>query len=408
MIRPLARSQDVHGARQDSRRDCLLGLLIVLFVVLALQRSRLWRPGVIFDGRDNVQVAEAQAWCEGRMHLPERQWDTALVGDRSYSHFPPLFSAMAAAVAPFVSGFPHWLMVLTVVAPPLLLAYFLFVRLTGTVLGGIILCFAFVCGTSLWPVIDRALRDGTPWFVNGALGTAGLLVFLNDYAGRRRIWPGALGLVMAALTRQFTIVYLAALAAVAYRRDDDPHRTRNVAIALAAGGLVITTYLALNTAKFGHPLDNGYMRIYDQTRNDPLARDARAFGIFSLHYVPRNLYYANLGLPRPLGQRGGLHPNPHGTGIWWTTPLLLWVLFDIRRIWRDRPSRWLLICAGVVFAALMCYHSTGYAQRGYNRYSLDYVPVLIALVAPRCLTGRRVWISLAMIAWSVVYFLWVT
>ena len=93
-----------------------------------------------------------------------------------------------------------------------------------------------------------------------------------------------------------------------------------------------------------------------------------------------------------------------GTGIWWTTPILLWLFVDIRRIVRDRDRLALLIAAGVMFTALMFYHSTGWAQRGYNRYSLDYIPLLMCLIVPRCIETRRRKLSLVMIAWSVIYF----
>ena len=99
-----------------------------------------------------------------------------------------------------------------------------------------------------------------------------------------------------------------------------------------------------------------------------------------------------------------LRPNNMGTGIWWTTPILLWLVIDFRRIIRDREKRTLLIAAGFVFVVLMFYHSTGYSQRGFNRYSMDYLPVLFVLVVPGCIHGWRRWLSAAMIVWSVVYF----
>ena len=63
-----------------------------------------------------------------------------------------------------------------------------------------------------------------------------------------------------------------------------------------------------------------------------------------------------------------------------------------------------LAAAVLAAGALMFYHSTGYEQRGFNRYSLDYVLVILALVAPSCVVGRRRWATVPMIAWSVVYF----
>jgi hypothetical protein len=167
--------------------------------------------------------------------------------------------------------------------------------------------------------------------------------------------------------------------------------------------------LALNALKFGHPLDTGYLRIYEQ-RDDELARGAKTYGLFSPHFIPRNLYYANLGFPRVerivMAGEEQIHfvRNRYGTGIWWTTPLLIWLFVDGRRILGNPRSRMLLVAAAAVFAALMCFHGTGFEQRGYNRFSLDYLPVLLVLVAPYCCEGWRKWLSLAMVVWSVIYF----
>ena len=65
-----------------------------------------------------------------------------------------------------------------------------------------------------------------------------------------------------------------------------------------------------------------------------------------------------------------------------------------------------LLLVLAIYALLMCFHATGYAQPGFNRYSLDYVPALFVLVVPRCVEGRRVWITLPMVLWSIVYFQW--
>ena len=62
--------------------------------------------------------------------------------------------------------------------------------------------------------------------------------------------------------------------------------------------------------------------------------------------------------------------------------------------------------AGLVYGMLLFWHATGAVQRGFNRYSLDYLPVLLALVAPTCCVGWRRWVSLAMVGWSVLYFRW--
>ena len=400
------------SAVAPGRRDALLGLLLVLLTCALLFQARAWQPGSMFDGHDNVQIAEAQAWWNGRLSLPEYRWDTALVDDRAYSHFPPMYSFLAAVVVPFCAGVPYWLVLLLIVLPVPLLAYRLFLILTGSPAASALIAIGFVCGTSIWPVIDQVLRVGNPYFVNPLLGTIGTLIILAEYFGRRRMWLAGGGLVVAALSRQLTLAWLIPLAWLAVRNMSGNQRRRGLVATAVAGLVVLGVIACMNTLKYGQPLDSGYMRIYTEDHNHPFVRDARKFGLFSVRFVPRNLYYANVGLPkiqhfrRAEGTGWRLQPHVNGAGIWWTTPLLLWFLIDFRRITRDGRSFPLLAAAGVIYAALMCFHNTGYAQPGFNRFSLDYLPALFAMIAPHCLAGRRKWISLAMIGWSVVYFRW--
>ena len=213
-----------------------------------------------------------------------------------------------------------------------------------------------------------------------------------------------MGFALAVWSRPLTAAYAPAVLWGAWQRSSTPVRARNLALASALCALTILVPMALNTLKFDHPLESGYRYIY-LGRDDGFAKDA-AHGIFSTHFIPRNLYYMNAAFPQlvetDLGTR--LEPDSKGAGIWLPSPLLLLVFVYGPCIWRDPQSRWMLLGAMVVFAALLLYHGTGEDQGGYNRYSLDYVPVMMGLIAPHVETGRRPWVVLACVAWSVTYF----
>lgn len=394
-----------------TRRQVVVGLIFVLLICAALFRSWAWLPGKVFDCWDNAQISEAQSWWLGHLYLPHRFWDTAVVGDRIYSHFPPMFTFLAALAVPFWDGVPYWILFALVVVPIPFLAYRLFLMRTGSVFSGVVLAVGFVCGTSLWPVIDRTLRGGAPFFVNQTLSVLGLCLFLVAYFGRRRVWLASIGLLIAGLSRQMTLAYALPLLTMAWMGATGVDRRRRLMAALVPVVLIAAAYMGLSYAKFGSPLDNGYLRIYEG-RDDALARAGKTTGLFSVRYIPMNLYHVSIGPPElekkktAEGIRYRIKSNMMGTGIWWTTPLLLWLLVDFRRVVREPGNGPLLIAIGVIFAALMCYHSTGFAQRGYNRYSLDYVPAVLAVLAPVALKGKRRWVSLAMVGWSVVYFAW--
>jgi hypothetical protein len=404
--------------RKESGRAIWLGAAVVVLACGLLNEARLWRPETTFTIKHNVQIAEADAWWHGRLDLAERRWDTALKDGRAYSCYPPLFTFLAAALWPVFHGVPHWAVVLLVLPIPLL-AYVLFRRRTGSAGWGALLAIGLVCGTSLLPVLDKTLRGASHYYINHALATIGLLILLIESFGRRRVWVCGFGLAVSALSRQLTLAYLLPVAWLAVCGVSGPRgaeastrhvRTSRVAQAAIAGLFVVAVLMTMNTLKFGRPWDSGYAHIFNERSGDRFADDVAAHGLFSVHYVPRNLYYMNFGFPEvhriEMAGESQVHlrPNTMGTGIWWTTPLLLWLFVGLRRLAADPLSRWYLVGAVLVVAVLLFYHNTGAQQRGFNRFSLDYIPVLLALVAPWCVAGRRRWITVAMVAFGVWYF----
>ena len=325
-----------------------------------------------------------------------------------------MFTVVAGCIVPWGEGVPHWCVVLMVLPIPLL-AYALFVRLTNSVLNAVLLTVALIGGTSVWVVLRKAMQTCAPYHINHMLALVGLLLFLYAYLGqargRGRLWLAAVGLALASWSRQLSLAYALPFAYLAWAGGPVARRWHRLALAAGCGLVIVALPLALNTLKFGAPFENGYMLNYEG-RDDAFAQDARQYGLFSAHYVPRNLYWSNLGFweVHHIEMAGKpethLRPSIMGVGIWWTTPLLLWFFLEIPAIWRDPRKRLLLVSVVVIYAALLFWHGTGAHQRGYNRYALDYVPVLVVLVAASCVTGWRRWVSVVLIAWSVVYFRW--
>jgi len=402
-------SSKARAAKSRASRARRLACFAVVLLVLGLSaQTSLWRPGTRFGFAENVQIGEAQAWWSGRLDLPQRRWDTALHDGKVYSYFPPAFTLIAAAIVPFCGGVPHGvLLALAVVAVWLL--YALFLRLVGEPFWSAALTVGFVLGTSAWPVFHEAVRSAAPYHVNHLLAVIGLAVMLQEWFHRRRLWPMLAGFALAFWSRQMLVVFALPLLYAAGSAEDVRGRRERLARCAVSLAMIAGAYLALNTAKFGHPLRTGYMLNHER-RDDVFARESREHGLLSVHWVPRNLYYANLGFPElhRIESRGAsryyLRPNDMGTGIWWTTPLLVWVLIDVRRIWRDEARRVWLVAGVALMAMLSLWHATGAVQRGYNRYSLDYVLVLWALIVPACMTPRRRWVTAVLLAWGVLYF----
>jgi len=169
---------------KPSRRSVITGGITVLAIVAICVPAKLWQPQTRFTITENIQIAEAQSWWQGRLDLPERKWDSALYQGKIYSHFPPAFTLVSALIAPIFGGVPQWFVLLVIALPIPLLAYTLFLRQSRSVGWAVLLTVGLVCGTSLLPVLDKALRGCHPYVINQCLSAIGLLIILIEGQGQ--------------------------------------------------------------------------------------------------------------------------------------------------------------------------------------------------------------------------------
>ena len=215
---------------------------MVLVVVFGLRETKIWRPEVVFDGRHNIQIAEAAAWRQHRLDLPERLWDTAVHNERVYSHFPILFTIIAWGLLPLCGGVPHGFLLWFLALPVVLLAYVVFCRATASPVWGAALAIGLVCGTSVWTVIHQSLKGGGAYYPNHVLATFGLLVLLAEFYGRRRVWVCGLGLIIATMSRQLTAAFAIPLIWLVLRDQPAGQRRRQL-IGLIVVGVVVVLEL---------------------------------------------------------------------------------------------------------------------------------------------------------------------
>lgn len=380
--------------------------LILVYLVFAsffgdppFPKGPAWRTELLAPA-DNVQVREAERWLEGKASLPKRKLDTVLRDGKVYSHFPPLMTFLSAVVLNFSpDGVPRWLVTALFVWTVPGLAYRLFWGRCGRVWPAVVMTLAYVFGTSEFCILDRAAKSAGVYQLNHAISQVGLLLFLDGYFRRGPIWQSGVGLLIAGFSRLPTVVYALPMAVMAWSAKG---RRRWLGIGFVV--VLAGTYATLNVMKFGNPVQHGYGLIYEG-REDAIALSA-VDGAFHLKFVDDNLYWMNLGFPTFEEKHGQWRwvPSLNSTGIWWTTPLLLLVFWDLKRIWAERVNRCLLASVGIIYAVLMTYHMMGYAQRGYNRFSLDFLLVLLAMIAPYAFMGRRWVVSTLLAIWGVVYF----
>jgi hypothetical protein len=364
-----------------------LALLVGSFAVLALFSGRRF----FHQSQAPHFIYQADAWLHGQLHLrfrPPDDNDWARAGGRWYVSFPP---GPALLMLPGVAfqglQFVDVSFTVAFAALNVLLLFLMLERLrrTGesarTREGNAALALLFAFGTVAFSCSIR----GEVWFTAEVLGVTATCLYL--LAAHRAAHPLLAGAAwgLAAVTRTplaFSALFFACevLAAggdlrAAARRADmwrDGTRWRKVLL-FAAGAAPLLAFAAwTNWARFGSPADFGHAHFW----NNRVNADIRAHGLFSFHYLEKQLHAAFTRLPRLEGSRR-LAYDPDGMSLFVTTPLFALLLWP-----RARPRLHLALWLTVAATALpgFLYQNTGYVQFGY-RFSLDYTPYLFLLLA---------------------------
>lgn len=417
----VARSVRLESEPQHRVILCFALLMVGLYLCSSdILRFSTWQLDA-----ENPAWLEAMAWHSGRFEIaddamrPEspRPHDTAWKDGKVYNIFPPLFTAICyvsqsatrwqaewggLSAADAGEFYGPWYVGLIALPIPFT-AFWAFRRSTGRSEWAAVMTAYLVLGTPLLSLLFSC-RSGGISQVNQVLGCSGMLLIAGDVLGQRRIWPGAIGLVVGLWTRQLTVIYAAALVWAAWGSVD----RRRLKLGIAGAALVIgfTGVMALNTAKFGNPFDVGYGRIY-AGRTDHYAEQYRETGhLFDARYFPRNFAVMNFSLPdfRISRMRVLVGGASDGASIWLTTPVLIYVFVFTRRWWRDPARRALVLCSIAVMLLTLMYHLTGSVQRGMYRYAMDYAPIWLVVIAPWLAERRHRGVLLACLAWSALYF----
>ena len=239
---------------------------------------------------------------------------------------------------------------------------------------------ALAFGSVMW----FAAVGGRVWFTAHVVGVALALVYAWAAVGARRPVIAGLALGAAALTRTPMAFMFPLFALEAWRvagglaawRSDAAAMRRALGRPLLGFAAPVVAFalagMAYNYARFGAPAEFGhtYLEVRQQAQIEQ-------YGLFSYHYLARNLAVAFTLLPEWLGHAPYIQIGGHGLAMWFTMPILGFVLWP-----RDRPPvhRALWVTVACVALPSLFYQNSGWFQFGY-RFGLDYVVFLVMLVA---------------------------
>lgn len=351
--------------------------------------------------------ARIKAW-------PMHDW--ALVDGHYYGYWPPMASLLLAPYVALAGPEASDMLVSSLVGAATVLLTFLMLREAarhGFVPISAAAATALSLLLGLGTVHFYLAVLGQVWFFSQIVETffLTLSILLLLRAGLRPLGAMAAGAALGAafLTRNNAIAtapfFLFALRALA-DREARPWRRAFVqglwfSLPLIAAAGINAGY---NYVRFGDPLESGWAWQTKTLANSRFLPDYLAHGIFSLHYLGRNLYsYALNPLPIRHPASGALTFDPTGNSMFVITPALLYLFRAWRRDWFTLGA-WLGFGTGLLL--LLLFIGTGWYQFG-NRYLLDVMPLAILLVAIG-MRGRLTVVSIALIALSIAVNCWGT
>jgi len=217
------------------------------------------------------------------------------------------------------------------------------------------ICTVTFVALAVW----SAIANGSPWLAGLALGLA--------MVGRPNValtWPLLLGI--AALQQQ-----------TEEKRIVWPALFKWAVASVTPMGLAVAGLLLYNNARFGNPLDFGYL---NENVADKLKEALHTYGQFNLHYAAKNFWSMWLAGPKWEPKANFWIPDGEGMSLFFTTPALIYLVRTYRHA---RGRAWLVfggwVAFGLLLIPLLLYYNTGWYQFGY-RFSLDFmVPVMVLL-----------------------------
>ena len=366
-------------------------------------------------------VYQAEAFLRGQLALtarPPNLNDWVFEHGRWYVSFPPF---PAVLMMPFVAfaglGFDDVAFTVPFAAVNVALLYRLMRRIqeldggTRSEWDHAALALLFGFGTLAWSCSIR----GEVWFTAEVIGVTLTLLYLH--AALRAKHPVLAGLLLAfgSITRTpiaFSAIFFVLEAIAAGGRLDRENlrqafterlgaTARSLALFAVPIAAVAVPMGLMNAARFGSPTEFGHRHLYANRVNAQI----RAHGLFSFEYLPRNLRAAFLLLPRLERNPPRLSFDGEGMSLFATTPAWALLFFP-----KEKPRLWVPLWLTTAAVALpgFFYQNTGYYQFGY-RFSLDYTPYLILLLAVGGRALDRVFWVLALIgvavnAWGAAVF----
>ncbi|WP_068004837.1 glycosyltransferase family 39 protein [Pseudovibrio axinellae] len=340
----------------------------------------------------NSYALLAEAFLQGRFDATRCfDLDCALFEEKIFVIFPPVPALIALPfVAIFGASFQHFIVLGTLCFTVTAVVWWQVSRVyqTDRQLAAL-LVLAFLFATPLQYSVLRA--DGI-WFFAQAVAVMLTSLALWSALVKKNAWLVGLFIGLAFLSRQMSILYMPFFFVLMSSPDrsvfainvESFRRFLKLAVFPACAILV---YFAYNYARFGDPLQTGYAYIFPpewEALRKPLTawieHRVQELGLFHRDYFLFNLVHFFVQGPdvefsgRYLTQLSGF--GDKGIALFIGAPFLFY--FFLAQ-W-SREYLFAVLTILLIAGLTLFYHSNGFSQYSVQRYTLDWLPLMMLFV----------------------------
>jgi hypothetical protein len=362
-------------------------LLIIALIALAVFAASKGPP----PGQNHF-VYLASAFLHGKLGVSGGGEALAEIVPFNGNYFVVYPPAPAILMLPFVSvfgtAFDQGLMSITLASLCVAVTWFMLKKTGVNGQKAVWLTALFGFGTCFWFIASV----GSSWYIEHVVAV--LFLTLAIVVALYKKNPLFVGLLLgfAFLARLPVVLSFPFFLLLIY--DQNPFwkpRLKQAALFLVGLGLMVGVYELYNFGRWGVFSDLGYTLI-PGIQQDPYFQN----GIFSISYIPRNIYAILFQGPILLEKFPYFEPNWMGLGLFFTTPA---IIYAFKGPW-NRLSKYAALAVLCVLPVLITHGTVGFTQFG-DRFSLDFTPFMMLLVA-KGMRQNLGWEEKALIILSVI------
>lgn len=369
------RAYNFHLLIKSFHENKILYSFLALCIVLFL--TSLILPLLKDNNTQNLAVLQAKAFLNGRLDISGTVNDTAQYAGKNYVPFPP-FPAVLMLPFLYLFGAANATMIALLLT---FLNIFIFRNILKKLSIDSItiswLLIGFFLGSAYWLAVKSSFGV---WHFAHVVAVTFILLAIREGLISGRGYLAGLFLGFAFLSRQLSVysaIFIIAALITNSHHESKEAKVKSIVGFMLAFGLMGLVYLYFNAIRFDDPLDTGYA--YIMSHQDPSSRFDQ-YGLFHWAYLPFNFIYMFIQGPH-FTFEGSTIPQGvdlYGTSLTFASPFVFFSLCAKGNKLLIR-SAWLAV--GLCLVHMLFYYNNGWVQVNAQRFTLDFLPILMILVA---------------------------